>query len=704
MSSNFMNNSSYRAGGRRRRSRADWAGVGPGDAFKHNLSYFARRPAQRMFYSRCRSIQESAARLAGSRVGEDFEPEVKPQLAPCYTAYPPKIAAYAAIGLTGFLEFQKRSSGRILTAHVREYVINLSSKERPNIDEKLYRRLGAEATRAVQSRLLLEDLSRLPGMSAVEVYRLFAASQQTLRYETVREVIQSVVLYGDVLPDLSEQRLHPVTRALIWDLEEACRPYFECLPDFGSDELVELGVEWVRVLCTRLEKYVPDKNAAEPAGGKGLRGPGGSRRAGERDSENTASEENPSGGQDDPDAIPPLDEPSPPAATSPPNAAQKIARALSDPQPDADTAAAGGVGQLDEDQHKALGEFAEAVDKASGQAGEHEDLRSDILEDQLGRDTFESGPIEGSPTDGHEVELDIGDEHHAGQLFDRPLEPGHDDAALRKLLNESKPIHEALRTVLYPNIERKPERQRYRTSGALDPARLAMVYHSNAVFRRLRTRMKADRRGSPLLVIACDGSASLEPPQVHMLKLLTAGWLTSTARTRIELLAAVYHSGRVRGGLDGPLVQWLYHPRKSRATSHMDAARALVSLPNNGQGAQSDALSLRFLMEEAKKLARGSTIYLVVISDCEWNRSFDTEKSGAQEVHAVVETSYEDLGHRLHTTLVALGQNSETGFEDQLDRVIRVTDAELDDPAAVAEKIGLQVAADLKTRRSLNAT
>jgi hypothetical protein len=673
--------------------------VGPGDAFKHNLSYFSRRPARRMFYNRCRKIQESAARLAGANVDRDFEPKTKPQLAPCYTSYPPRIAAYAAIGLTGFLEFQGRSSNKVLLAQVGGIFghIHRVCQERPNIDLHVFQKMAQSATEAVQSRLLLEDLGRLPSMAAVETYRLFSASQQSLRYETVREIIQAVVIYGDVLPEPDAQRLHPVTHRLLSDLEDACRPFFGRLADTGSNELVALGTEWVRSLCARLVRYTPDKQDRPLEGEGGRRGTGTAER---HDDENSTTGQGEPEAPNRSDAIPPLDEPSAPSATQAPGAVQKIARALSEGKPDADTATAGGAGELNQDQQRTLASFARAIDQASGQAREHDDLRSDILERELGRKSFESGPIEGSPTDGHEVELEIGGEHHAGELYDRPLEPARDPAAVRELLSESRPINQALRSVLYPNMERKPERERYRTSGALDPSRLAMVYHSSAVFRRLRTRVRADRRGSPLLVIACDASASLKPPQVHMLKLLTAGWLTSTARTRIELLAGVYHSSRVRGGVEAPLVQWLHHPRKSQATSHMDAVRALASLPNHGEGAQSDALSIEFLLDEARELARGSNIYLVILTDCEWNRSFQTERTGAQEVRAVFENSYEDLGHRLHTTLVALGQDTATGFEDRLNRVILVTEADLNDPASVAEKIGIQVAADLKTRRN----
>ena len=102
-----------------------------------------------------------------------------------------------------------------------------------------------------------------------------------------------------------------------------------------------------------------------------------------------------------------------------------------------------------------------------------------------------------------------------------------------------------------------------------------------------------------------------------------------------------------------------------------------MALPDSGTGAQSDALSLAFILNEARQIARGNMIYLIVISDTAWNRSFDNEKSGFEEVRSYFENVYDEMGDKLHTTLVALGVSTETGFEDLLDRVIAVSSEEL---------------------------
>jgi hypothetical protein len=153
--------------------------------------------------------------------------------------------------------------------------------------------------------------------------------------------------------------------------------------------------------------------------------------------------------------------------------------------------------------------------------------------------------------------------------------------------------------------------------------------------------------------------------------------------------------------LVGPLVQWICHPRKIPSTTRADAARAVVALPDTGTGIQSDALSVAFMLDEARSLARGRMVYLIVISDCKWNRSFDTGQEGQEEVYNLFLSAYDKCADKLHTTLVALGVEDKTGFEDLLDKVITVPDSKLSDSATVAEEIAVYVASCMRERRKL---
>jgi len=331
-------------------------------------------------------------------------------------------------------------------------------------------------------------------------------------------------------------------------------------------------------------------------------------------------------------------------------------------------------------------------------------MRSDILARALRMSGFSQGPIQGNPADGHEVSIPLGNGlAGSGEIFDRPIELSDDLPAYENLLEESKSITNALRRSLYPNLEQVPETERFRSSGSLDPGRLAMADISSAVFRRYRIHEKADRRGSPLLLIACDASGSLKENQINMLKILTASWLNSTAKSKVQVMAGLYHSGQIRKGLAGPLVQWIYHPQKTPATNRRDAARALISLPKKGTGVQADALSLTFMLEEAHQVARGRMMYLILITDCKWNRSFRTQKQGGEEVYFCFQKAYDKFSDKLHTTLVALGVLAKTGFEDIVDKVISVSPTQLTDYGTVAGKIGVYVASCMKERHKLIA-
>jgi hypothetical protein len=219
------------------------------------------------------------------------------------------------------------------------------------------------------------------------------------------------------------------------------------------------------------------------------------------------------------------------------------------------------------------------------------------------------------------------------------------------------------------------------------------------VFRRYRVDLRQDQRGKPVLLIVCDGSGSLTRDPTWMLKNITCAWLNATAGKSISVLAGVYNTDLVRNGVYGPLVRWLYHPRKTPAIGRRDSVRALVSLSDTGTGGQADALSLAFMINEAAEIARGRMIYLVLITDCEWCNSFAGTKSARDEVHDYLQATYKEMEGRLHATLVALGKDKETGFEDLLDKVILVDPKDLRNPPSVAAKISLYVATCMREQR-----
>ncbi|MDP8256305.1 MAG: hypothetical protein P9M14_11190 [Candidatus Alcyoniella australis] len=692
---------------RKRRAKSDWAGVNIGDAFKSNIDYYTRLSAQRIFYGTIKKIQRLSANIASGTSEDVFQPHEKPQLSPCYTTYPSNLAVFAAIGMTGYLEYKSRAEARFLIELLKESLECPEPGVGVNVDPASYHAVAMTVTKTVQERLFIEDLSRIPAMATIEIYRLFLASQQKMDFNTLREMIAAVVLFGDVLPNWRDQNLHPMTRQMLEDMTETSDPFFTLLSQNDYSKLPEICVQWVKSLCATIARYLPEPKPDEPISEEidsieefeHIIGRIGERKGYKFTNEKQARQEN--------DEFPPLNDPRPPSLTDGPSLPAQIAEMIEQGKeaqnpgtlqppdwPD------NGESGLSRNTEKILKEFSNAVDRAGKQSSEWEDMRSDLIEQTMRQSAFRQGPIQGSPTDGHEVQVRLNAEHMAGgEIFDRAVELSDDLPAYERLLDRSRPVADALKLVLYPNIKQIPETERLCTSGSLDPSRLALATFSQVVFKRYRIHQRADMRGRPVLLIACDGSGSLNDRQMGMLKVLAAAWLDSTIKSQIQVLAGLYHSGQIRNGVSGPLVQWMFHPHKTPSFGRKDAVRTLVSLPDSGTGVQSDALSIAFMLEEATKIAKGKMIYLILISDCRWNRSFDTDKSGREEVISCFKSAYENLAGKLHTTLVALGVEGRTKLEDQLDKVITVSKDKLEDYVAVAEQISVYVASCIKERK-----
>jgi len=676
--------------GLRLKKKTDWAGVGPADAFRSGLNYHIRIPAQRMAYRMFRKIQITAAQLAGDFVKEEYSPIVEPQLAPCYSTYPSALSIHAAIGLTGFLEFQQRTKVGNLEAVMSEYLANPAVHDQLEVHEASYEKMARFICQRIQKRLLLEDLSRHPAMRTVEFYRLFAASQHHLEFRSVQDILDVVILFGDVMPDWQKLDLHPLTSALMEKIELASVPFFDLLPTTGSEDLTALGQNWVRTLCQTIAPYLPGpEGVLDDSRVTTARVP-------------FASGDSLADGRFDrrlePDSKPDLqaDE-----KTAPLEQAQEPV--LFEPQDPLPAAASRLTGKGDQETDQIIKNLTAALSQASAQPNQWEDMRSDLLEESLRTSSFATGPIEGNPADGHEVQVNLGNNQTgSGEIHDRPLALSENHIEYERLLEKAAPITRYLKKILYPNIEQIPAPVNLCTSGALDPARIALSPMSEAIFKRNPIKEVSDKRGKPVLLIACDASSSLSRNEMEMTKVLACSWLNATAGSEVEMLAGIYHSDHIRAGVSGPLVQWMYHPRKTPAISRREAARSIVSLPESGSGSQSDALSISFMLNEAKSLARGRMIYLILISDCAWNSSFHTNELSAREEIQASLAEFNDGGtDALDATLVALDKDSDTGLESHMDRIIYVSNDELTDFAKVAEKIGTEVATVMRSRKHL---
>ena len=672
-------------GASRQRPKADWAGTSRGDAFKENLSHSLRLPAQARFYRDCTKAQRRVRYYVSQGAADGAPLKMKPQISPCHSDYPSAgFCASAAIGLTAYLEFAACQEGPgLLTTHLKDYLADPATQDAVPVEPKAYARLARWIIRTIETRLYLDDLARQPGHGTIEAYRLFAAGIQSLKFESLREIVRAVVLYGDLLPPIEGPAFHPQTVTIASAVRDACEPHRQALSqETRVPRQLAIAATWARGIAKAL---APHLECAQRADGQPKR----------KDSQAQRT-------------LPPLNEPRAPrldGSRDRPLEAEQLSVLLPAPlRPDPSDDTDGDSPDRSAGLRTALDAIAQrfkaAADAATRQARDWEDLRVDLLERQLMLDDYQRGPLEGTPGIGHEVMVSLSGEGKAlGEIFDCALEPSDDQMAYQALLADSDPLVAALRGQLYPNLEEQPATERFRSSGAIDPTRLPLAGLSDAVFKRQQINLRLDQRGRAVLLIACDGSGSLNALQMKMVKLLAAGWLRSTAGTGVELLAALYHSGRLHRGTSGPLVRWIYHPTKTPTVGRADAVRSLLSLPVSGTGIQSDALSLSFMLQEARRLARGARIYAIVISDCAWNKSFGNAMSGEEEVRDFFETAYGEMARQLHVSLVALGTKEETGFEEALDQVIPVTKSELSDVQAVAARVALYVARTMRSHR-----
>jgi len=690
-----------------RRTKTEFAGISIGDAYRHNLDYHVRLHAQRMFYSLVNKVQQVAIRLVkGNQRG--LKKLVKPQISPFYTNYPSTLSAYASIGWTAFLEVLANNEENSLAVSLKDYLDNPGDVDSKfvDIDQQAYKELAAMVADTVQNRVLLEELSRQENLSFIEMYRLFAAAQQDFSYGDVKQILDAVILYGDILPDWQKMNVHPVTAQILKVTLTASRRFFDSLPSTRNSHLLELGRNWVRALCITLSVFLPVR---EETGKDNAEKKNGEISVWEelllkqmlRDGEiRLGNLENPE--EKIPEVLPPLDKPQVPTLRRSRDVKGRMENSLEaksrEQRRSFDNDGKGGSETVSIQNR--LKRFSEVLAKATKQKKGWEDIPFDQVEKTMQATSFKVGIIQETPVEGHEIKVVFHDHTVAyGEIHDRPVVLSPDVEALNRLLLDSADMTRKLKKALYPNLQQQFRVETLCTSGVMNPSRLACGDFSEAIFKRYQVYESPDKKGKSLLVIAADGSGSLNEGQMKMLKILCAAWLNSTVNSGIQIMAGLYHSGQVKPGISGPLVQWIYHPQKTPSIGRHDAVSSLVSLPDTGTGVQSDALSIRFIINEAVNVARGRMIYLVLLTDCKWNRSFENSKGGLLEVVTVLNGIRSDLAHRLHVTIIGLGNEVQSGIEKCVDKTVSIPDSEIRDAKKVAEKIALYVVACMNERK-----
>ena len=674
-----------------RNSKKHWKNSGESNAFKYNLDYHVRMNGLRSYYQRVDHVIRRVYKIVDEVYTPDHDKKVKAQLSVCYTNYPSALAMLASLGHTAIVQYQAltgfdRRRRELFVARLAEYEYSAGFA----IDQETYKKLVSLVDNVVKERVVYEELKRSGLEQPMEAYRFFLASYNPLKFNSLQDVLRAVVLLGELLPDPELMELHPFTKKLLIASYEGSRNSFKTFEVAEKHELFRIGQEWTKALCRSLVEYIPAPDDIDDNGEK--ENPRLGFAKGQPQLPRNADEE-----------FPGLNKPHPPLFEKEAFEESMIREFTGNGKLFKKQAQASGEA-VEEDED--LKEFLKAVTDAtktlmqsSGQSSGIEDIRSDILIDKIMDGSFEAGPLQGTPVEGNEVEIDLGFEgKFKGEIHDQSFELSNDLPAIEQLVSEAQPLTNRMKKNIFPNQEDYPIVENLKATGSLDKERLAYHAFSDAIHKRYKIKQVNNKRGKPVILIVCDGSGSMGADKMHMLKILTCAWINSTLNTSVQVMAGMYRDGGIGNGRYGAKVEWIFHPGKTPAKSKRDAVRTLVNLPKSGGGGQQDALSLGFMLSEADKFARGKRIYMIHITDTGWCTSFKKGLSAEEEVVGVLAKRKEDHGDNFHYTLVGLGINSGGRVEHYADKMICLPSGELSSPMAAASKIGIYVSSCLKER------
>lgn len=678
-------------------SKDEWAGISPERAYSEDVPWSFKRQAQIKYLAMLKQSRHALIKNTACEMAENGKWRAEPQISAFYSSFP--WPARASVGHTVFVEASdlKKTVIEIICRHL----CNPLKVEACQRDRQAYLVAAYVTKESLGNRIMLDELGMQPDLANVEFYRLFQAAHNTLRFSRLSDVINGVVLLGDILPQPRLMNLHPLTEKMMISLiKTSQRWWMEAAQNPGGIDL-EIYLRWGDAIMNTVQQFLPPKQKEK---------------AGQEEQKNSKREVVTQNGEqsyitnacNQPEMqnhMPPLAEPQPPQLDQFNAPFSDLPRFIRRRK---------GLDELDDllsdfedEPHKekpssaqqALSDMMQVAGEASSQRSDWEDMREDIVEQSLMNRPFQEGPIQGEVTNGTSITREIGGKEVGGELFDRNVPLCENMEQIEALRQQAAPVSNALKRNLYPSIHEEFKTEYPRASGQLDAKRLPLAEFSDAVYRRFLVEEELDPNGRAVLLIAADASASLSDDQMQMCKCLMAGWLDSVPSSNIQVMAAFYHSDCLRSQ-KGPLVQWVYHPDKTPVYTSREAVRAVANLPNSGSGAQSDALSLIYLFDEARAISRGACVYVTLISDCAFNRSFvGTETSSSEEVAEVIKEGRKQFDEKLHVTLVALGRGVPEIVQEEVDAVIPVNQEDLRNPENVAETVGGYVANCISSRR-----
>ena len=674
-----------------------WAGPSPEHAFSEDIPWTYKRQSKMKYFEMLEEERRTLCRVVRFEPGKNHKWTVEPQISAFFMQFP--WPARASVGHTVFLEAAKYKKN--ILSRLRTFLCDTQRAREYRLNEAAYEKAAHMTAESLGNRALFDMLGSEPDLGAVEFYRFFQAAAQKLHFRSLSEIIDGVVLLGDVLPDPDCLNLHPMTRQIMTALLEVSRGYWQETMAEVNDTTSDMYLHWGGALMQRLVHFLPPVDPPKATPRPKL--PGADTDSGALGEEPEyryppANQETPP----PPEKLPPLNQPQPPELDSRRSLLKDAFQKMLENRVSNEAGAEAGKSENPEvaQTKKALNELLNAAADATSQRSKWEDMREDLVEEHLAQNPFASGPVEGQETAGMCINMNIGGDEVGGALFDRNVALSENREDIESLRLMAAPVSRALRSNLYPNTGVAFVMEYPRASGQMDSRRLPLAEISDAVYRRFQAQRVLDPVGRAVLLIAADASASLSDAQMRMCKCLMTAWLESVPSTLMQVLAAFYHSGSIRANVSGPLVQWVYHPRKTPVHAPRDAVAAVANLSDSGSGAQSDALSLRYLLDEAAALSKGACVYLTLISDCAFNKSFhEKEIRAVDEVVEVIRQARDQAEGKLHITLVSLNEVVSEEIRHAVDAVIPVSKAALDSPEEVAATIDVYVASCIRNRK-----
>lgn len=665
------------------KSKASWAGPEAANAFKSMVDHFEKIEGRRLFMKNARKAQRAAAALAQpNSPNANSEFTAKIQMAPACTNYPALWAAVlSCYALTAILEYKSRMKTLFLSAELgADYLKDPAAADGmtgENIDAGKYKALAEIIVKSIENRMLCEEINICGGeLSApVEFYRLFLASQAGPSLYTFSDIVDSVILFGDLLPGYDELDVHFETRDVMKYMHAVCRPFFQVLSSRkrpGAEKIAAFSTLWAKTIIplagVRYARKDENGRGDAAAGAAGISG------SGKLDGKGAAAR----------------------------GVKNRIAPLAGKRRPE--LAAGGRPGMrpvksaFSEEEMKKINDLANASEEAAGQKpGGSGDIRYDVLEAMMRGRGFEESPVQSAFAEGNTVRMELGGKEVEGEVFDGPVEISDDDAAAAELAEKALPYSEMMSALKYPEMTGCLEKIAMRSSGLVDPLKLPLCRVSRSIFARYENYRAPKAAGRPLIIVAFDASGSLGW-LIEPVKVLAAAFIQAIKGGSARLISCYYHSDKVPGGgaAEMPAVKWITGHGKSLDRNLDESIKALCSV-KSASGAQSDALSLKHILESSIRSASSAGLinnaYYIILSDCAWNRSFRAPSTagGREEVLEFFRWAGKTYKNMLHTTLVCVGAgDSGPEFGETVDKVINISSEEIKNNEMV-EKIGLYV-------------